>query len=84
MRKLSPTLYFAYPASLALKYALATDALALAVAATMRYRREDDNQSQQLASLIAQMGVAQSVQMVTGITDRAFIECVEKKYREFY
>lgn len=84
MRKLSPTLYFAYPASLALKYALATDALALAVAAAMRYRREDDNQSQQLASLIAQMGVAQSVQMVTGITDRAFIECVEKKYREFY
>lgn len=83
MRKLSPTLYFAYPVALALKYSLSTDALATAVAAAMHYRSEDDIQSQQLASIIAQRGLAKSVQMVTGITDKAFLRCVEQKYSEF-
>ena len=82
-RKLSPTLYFAYPVALALKYSLSTDALATAVAAAMHYRSEDDIQSQQLASIIAQRGLAKSVQMVTGITDKAFLQCVEQKYSDF-
>lgn len=82
-RKLSPTLYFAYPVALALKYSLSTDALATAVAAAMHYRSEDDIQSQQLASIIAQRGLAKSVQMVTGIVDRAFLRCVEQKYSDF-
>ena len=82
-RKLSPTLYFAYPVALALKYSLSTDALATAVAAAMHYRSEDDIQSQQLASIVAQRGLVQSVQMVTGIVDRAFLQRVEQKYSEF-
>lgn len=82
-RKLSPALYFAYPVALALKYSLSTDALATAVAAAMHYRSEDDIQSQQLASIIAQRGLAKSVQMVTGIVDRAFLQCVEQKYSDF-
>jgi len=82
-RKLSPALYFAYPVTLALKYSLSTDALATAVAAAMHYRSEDDIQSQQLASIVAQRGLVQSVQMVTGIVDRAFLQRVEQKYSEF-
>lgn len=82
-RKLSPMLYFAYPVALALKYSLSTDALATAVAAAMHYRSEDDIQSQQLASIIAQRGLVKSVQMVTGITDKAFLQCVEQKYSDF-
>ena len=83
MRKLSPALYFAYPVTLALKYSLSTDALATAVAAAMHYRSEDDIQSQQLASIVAQRGLAKSIQMVTGIVDRAFLRCVEQKYSDF-
>lgn len=82
-RKLSPALYFAYPVALALKYSLSTDALATAVAAAMHYRSEDDIQSQQLASIIAQRSLAKGVQMVTGIVDRAFLRCVEQKYSDF-
>lgn len=82
-RKLSPALYFAYPVVLALKYSLSTDALATAVAAAMHYRSEDDIQSQQLASIVAQRGLVKSVQMVTGIVDRAFLQRVEQKYSEF-
>lgn len=82
-RKLSSALYFAYPVALALKYSLSTDALATAVAAAMHYRSEDDIQSQQLASIVAQRGLVQSVQMVTGIVDRAFLQRVEQKYSEF-
>lgn len=82
-RKLSPALYFAYPVTLALKYSLSTDALATAVAAAMHYRSENDIQSQQLAYIVAQRGLVQSVQMVTGIVDRAFLQRVEQKYSEF-
>jgi hypothetical protein len=68
---------------MALKYSLATNALATAVAAALAYRSEADVQSLELSKLIAQIGVAKTAEQLTSITDKGFIECVEKKYREF-
>ena len=83
IRKLSPKLYFAYPVAMSLKYSLATNALATVVAAALAYRSEADVQSLELSKLIAQIGVAKTAEQLTSITDKGFIECVEKKYREF-
>ncbi|MBQ1201448.1 MAG: hypothetical protein IIX59_05660 [Alistipes sp.] len=78
-RKLSPALYFAYPVSLALKYSLSTEALATAVAAAMRYRCDDDTESQQLSAMIARYGVAKSAEMVTRVANKDFLRLVEQK-----
>ena len=83
MRKLSPKLYFAYPASMAIKYSLPTTAIATAVAAALHYRSDDDSESQQLDALIEKMGISHTVQNITGITNTTFVECVERKYGEF-
>lgn len=83
MRKLSPKLYFAYPALMALKYTLPTDALATAVAAALYYRSDNDFESKQLAVLIEKHGISQTIKSITGITNTTFVECVERKYREF-
>lgn len=82
-RKLSPALYFAYPTAMALNYNLATEALAIATAAALHYRSDDDTESQQLSAMVALYGVAKSTEMVTGITDKAFLQCVEQKYSDF-
>ena len=78
-RKLSPALYFAYPVALALKYSLSTEALATAVAAAMRYRCDDDTESQQLSAMIARYGVAKSAEMVTRVANKDFLRLVEQK-----
>ena len=78
-RKLSPALYFAYPVTLALKYSLPADALATAVAAAMRYRCDDDTESQQLSAMIARYGVAKSAEMVTRVANKDFLRLVEQK-----
>ncbi|MBE6193681.1 MAG: mannitol-1-phosphate 5-dehydrogenase [Rikenellaceae bacterium] len=83
MRKLSPALYFAYPTAMALNYNLATEALAIVTAAALHYRSDDDTESQQLSAMVALYGVAKSTEMVTGITDKAFLQCVERKYSDF-
>ncbi|MBP3644768.1 MAG: mannitol-1-phosphate 5-dehydrogenase [Alistipes sp.] len=82
-RKLSPALYFAYPVTLALKYSLSTEALATAVAAAMRYRCDDDTESQQLSAMIARYGVAKSAEMVTRVANKDFLRLVEQKYSNF-
>ena len=82
-RKLSPALYFAYPVALALKYSLSTEALATAVAAAMRYRCDDDTESQQLSAMIARYGVAKSAEMVTRVANKDFLRLVEQKYSSF-
>lgn len=82
-RKLSPALYFAYPTAMALNYNLAIEALAIATAAALHYRSDDDTESQQLSAMVALYGVAKSTEMVTGITDKAFLQCVEQKYSDF-
>ena len=78
-RKLSPALYFAYPVTLALKYSLPADALATAVAAAMRYRCDDDTESQQLSAMLARYGVAKSAEMVTRVANKDFLRLVEQK-----
>ena len=82
-RKLSPALYFAYPVALALKYSLSTEALATAVAAAMRYRCDDDTESQQLSAMITRYGVAKSAEMVTRVANKDFLRLVEQKYSDF-
>ena len=82
-RKLSPALYFAYPVTLALKYSLSAEALATAVAAAMRYRCDDDTESQQLSAMIARYGVAKSAEMVTRVANKDFLRLVEQKYSDF-
>lgn len=82
-RKLSPALYFAYPVALALKYSLSTEALATAVAAAMRYRCDDDTESQQLSAMITRYGVAKSAEMVTRVANKDFLRLVEQKYSNF-
>lgn len=82
-RKLSPILYFAYPIAMALNYNLATEVLAIATAAALHYRSDDDTESQQLSAMVALYGVAKSAEMVTGIADKAFLRCVEQKYSDF-
>ncbi len=68
---------------MALNYNLATEALAMATAAALHYRSDDDTESQQLSAMVALYGVAKSTEMVTGITDKAFLRCVEQKYSDF-
>lgn len=80
MRKLSPALYFAYPAAMAIGYGLDTDALQMAVAAAMRYRSAEDSQSVELQQLIARQGVLSTAEQLTGITHPPFLEGVEGFY----
>ncbi|MBQ9138581.1 MAG: mannitol-1-phosphate 5-dehydrogenase [Alistipes sp.] len=80
MRKLSPALYFAYPAAMAIGYGLDTDALQMAVAAAMRYRSAEDSQSVELQQLIARQGVLSTAEQLTGITHPPFLEGVESFY----
>lgn len=83
MRKLSPQLYFAYPAAMSLQYNLPIDALAVAVAAALHYRSADDGQSMQIAELIAQNGTAACAQELTGIADSDFLHNIESTYHSF-
>lgn len=79
-RKLSAPLYFAYPATLAIKYALATDAFEEVVAAALCFRSADDPQSQEIAKYIARSGVRSTVEQLTGINFPPFLDGVESNY----
>ena len=82
-RKLSPSLYFSYPISMALQHGVEVNHLATAVAAALSYRSADDAQSAELAEMIAQKGVAETVREVCKIEDEGVIALIVERYSQF-
>lgn len=82
MRKLSPQMYFSNPINLALQTGVEVRYLAVAVAAAMKFRSVQDEQSLQLGEMIGQVGVAQTIRNVCGITDEFVIEQIVRVYKE--
>ena len=82
-RKLSPKLYFSYPISMALQHGVEVNHLATAAAAALAYRSADDAQSQELAEMIAQNGVANTVREVCQIEDNRIVELIAERYNRF-
>ena len=82
-RKLSPKLYFSYPISMALQHGVEVNHLATAAAAALAYRSADDAQSQELAEMIAQNGVANTVREVCQIEDNRIVELIAERYNKF-
>ena len=83
MRKLSPGLYFSYPISLALETGVMVDYLATAVAAALRFRSAEDNQSLALGAMIGKIGVKNTVKQVCKIENSYVLELIERRYCEF-
>ena len=83
MRKLSPGLYFSYPISLALETGVMVDYLATAVAAALRFRSAEDNQSLAIGAMIGKIGVKNTVKQVCKIENSYVLERIERRYCEF-
>lgn len=76
IRKLSPALYFTAPINMALKHSLAIDALAVAVAAALKYRADDDMQSLQIGEMIKNLGIKPTISQITAITNPATVAMI--------
>ena len=82
-RKLSPQLYFSYPIAMALECGVKVDHLAMAVAAALAFRSNDDAQSIELGAMIDSFGVENTVREVCKIDDSGVLALVAERYSGF-
>lgn len=68
---------------MALQHGVEVNHLATAAAAALAYRSADDAQSQELAEMIAQNGVANTVREVCQIEDNRIVELIAERYNRF-
>lgn len=80
MRKLSPQLYFSRPIALMLQLGYRVHYLAMAAAAALKYRSDNDSQSLQIGQMIDEIGVEGCVEKICEISDRDTIAEIAKQY----
>ncbi len=84
MRKLSPQLYFSRPIALMLQLGHRVHYLAMAAAAALKYRSDNDLQSLQIGQMIDKMGVEGCVEEICEIDDVATVGEIVKQYHAIF
>lgn len=80
LRKLSATDRLVKPMMTALGYGLPVDKLILGIGAALHYDNPEDQQSVELQKKITELGVVGAFREISGVTDEAILEQVEKAY----
>ncbi len=83
LRKLSATDRLVKPTMTAAGFGLPTGSLIKGIGAALRYENPDDPQAAELKEKVASLGAKKAFEEISGVTDEALLDAVEKAYGDW-